>query len=341
MACPPDKIMNPSTGRCVLITGALGRKLLGASKCDETTQVLNPTSSRCVLKSGKIGKAILAQLQQAGPSRPVAPQRRPAIRTRNSPSTNLGNVGRPGPGSVNSTGRSGPRGRSRPRKSAAPRRMVNAAMSTRTKLLNRLKSTCHNDSDPVSLDEFKGMTDKQLSSIVKLGAGKRKKNCYELDTMYEVYKTAVKDNRPVRDPLNPGYTVTPKEIDSINRLMRKRNPNYQPPRRQVMEYPRGAQLRFTPDGRFYRIVVDGVVPRLDLGVVPGDIGVADTGSLDSTSEVLLAGIQQLWDARRLLVSADPVRCCVVHLRKEKQYWQGPDKIRKFLNMIDEVRQLLG
>ena len=330
--------MNPSSGRCVLKTGAIGKKLLGASKCNEATQVLNPASRRCVLKSGKIGKAILAQAapnpaQRQGPSNPARQpntQRPPASPATNmrQPSINQGNL--------NSNGRSRP-GRSRPRKAAAPRRMVDA----RSKLLAKLESKCFNDSDPVSLDDFKDMTERQLKNIVQVGAGKRKKNCYELDTMYEVYKKAVNDNRPVRDPLNPGYTVTQKEIDSINKLMRKRNPRYQPPQRRVMEYPRGAQLRFTPDGRYYRIFVDGVMPRLDLGVVPGDIGVADTGSLDTTSEVLLAGIRQLWDARRLLASADPVRCCMVHLHKEKPYWQGPDKIRKFLNMLDEVRQLLG
>ena len=86
--CPEGKVLNPKTGRCVLKTSPLGKKIMkekkgsrGSSrrkssrkkssgkysshresspsfKCKKT-QILNPKTGRCVLKSGKIGQEIL------------------------------------------------------------------------------------------------------------------------------------------------------------------------------------------------------------------------------------------------------------------------------------------
>lgn len=79
MACDKNKVLNPSTGRCVLKTGKIGKLLLQKDqkgqkgkkdqkdqkgkkgqniKC-KSNQVLNPNTGRCVLKSGKIGKSLL------------------------------------------------------------------------------------------------------------------------------------------------------------------------------------------------------------------------------------------------------------------------------------------
>jgi hypothetical protein len=68
--CEKDKILNPSSGRCVLKTGKIGKELLKKKsnklsprkgmeqKCDKD-KILNPSSGRCVLKTGKIGKELL------------------------------------------------------------------------------------------------------------------------------------------------------------------------------------------------------------------------------------------------------------------------------------------
>lgn len=51
-----DHILNPETGRYVLKTGAIGRRLL-AARCTADT-ILNPATGRCVNKNGAIGKKL-------------------------------------------------------------------------------------------------------------------------------------------------------------------------------------------------------------------------------------------------------------------------------------------
>lgn len=49
--CPPDKVLNPVSGRCVSKTGAIGKKLtMKAKKTCPPGKVLNPVSGRCVSK---------------------------------------------------------------------------------------------------------------------------------------------------------------------------------------------------------------------------------------------------------------------------------------------------
>jgi len=68
--CPPNKIFNPNTNRCVLKSGAIGKKILASliiKKSDiikdcPPDKIFNPNSNRCVLKSGAIGKKLLASL---------------------------------------------------------------------------------------------------------------------------------------------------------------------------------------------------------------------------------------------------------------------------------------
>jgi len=79
MICPPDKIFNPATGRCVKRTGKIGKELLKReNKSKETKEVktkpknkqkqdcppdkiLNPATGRCVKRTGKIGRELLKQ----------------------------------------------------------------------------------------------------------------------------------------------------------------------------------------------------------------------------------------------------------------------------------------
>ena len=72
--CPPDKILNPATNRCVNRTGKIGIKLLAdtptsdtptsdtpnqekTKKCDKD-KILNPATNRCVKRTSKIGKSL-------------------------------------------------------------------------------------------------------------------------------------------------------------------------------------------------------------------------------------------------------------------------------------------
>ena len=100
--CPPDKILNPATGKCVLLRGAVGKKLVakelgkrpatnagrpnaagpsrpnaaGPSRSPPAAdpcppdKILNPATGKCVLRSGPIGKKIE---KGKGPAADVVP----------------------------------------------------------------------------------------------------------------------------------------------------------------------------------------------------------------------------------------------------------------------------
>jgi hypothetical protein len=52
--CPPSKVMNPETYRCVARKGVAGRYILG-TEC-RADQYLNTATNRCVTKTGRKGK---------------------------------------------------------------------------------------------------------------------------------------------------------------------------------------------------------------------------------------------------------------------------------------------
>jgi hypothetical protein len=84
--CPPDKILNPQTDRCVSKTGAIGKKILlellnknknkpkskkeiKGNECPDD-KILNPQTNRCVSKTGAIGKKILLELLNENKNKP-------------------------------------------------------------------------------------------------------------------------------------------------------------------------------------------------------------------------------------------------------------------------------
>ena len=61
--CPPGKIRNPKTGRCVKDTGAIGKKLkapLEAPSPCPPGKIRNPKTRRCVKETGAVGKLLMA-----------------------------------------------------------------------------------------------------------------------------------------------------------------------------------------------------------------------------------------------------------------------------------------
>jgi hypothetical protein len=70
-SCPPDKILNPATNRCVSKTGAIGKKLIGLVKTKvikidcPPDKILNPITKRCVSKTGAIGKKLIGLVSKS------------------------------------------------------------------------------------------------------------------------------------------------------------------------------------------------------------------------------------------------------------------------------------
>ena len=86
MSCPPDKILNPATGRCVKRSGRIGKRLVDGQAASSSRpnsprrnrcrpdQIINPATGRCVKKTSRIGKR-LVDGQAAPSSRPNSPTR--------------------------------------------------------------------------------------------------------------------------------------------------------------------------------------------------------------------------------------------------------------------------
>ena len=72
-SCGSNKIKNPKTGRCVLKTSPLGKKIMKSSrsstrdinktkkKC-RNDQIINPKTGRCVLKRSTLGRKIMKDM---------------------------------------------------------------------------------------------------------------------------------------------------------------------------------------------------------------------------------------------------------------------------------------
>lgn len=91
--CPPGKIRNPATGRCVKKDGKIGKELMKAKKskkpkksksekiCSDD-QILNPATGRCVKKDGKIGKQLLGEKPAKKKPAKEKPKKKPAKKSK-------------------------------------------------------------------------------------------------------------------------------------------------------------------------------------------------------------------------------------------------------------------
>lgn len=301
-ACPAGMIRNPATGRCVKTTGAIGRRLAAAAAAGA-----NRTPNRTPNRPNRT------------PYVPPAPARTRRRRTEREP--------RRRPPTVAPM-------------NALPERTPSPVVATpTTPSLSNLNARCSNDTDPVMMTEFKNLNRNELKSIVAIGRGARK-HCYMLDSIYGVYATAVRDNNPVKDPLDPSYVLSTAEIKTIDRLMKKRDPAYRPPQRTMMNY-RGYTLEIRPDGAFYHLLVNRPgLSTADFGYIPANIETRNTGSANTTSATMVTVIRELWDQRRLLRTIEPLRPRGVHLFKSKRFW-STDKINKFRALMRELQQIRG
>jgi len=258
--CPPGKIINPATGRCVKI-------------------------------DGKIGKAVLAAA---------------AAKEKKSP-----------------------------KKEESPK-------TKKERILKEIKDKCNNDADPISMDNFEDLSIEELENLVYVGNDK-KKNCYLLDNIYEVYKVAILSKKKPKDPMDPSHELTDSEIADINKKMKNKDSNYLPPKYETPRpYPKGYELAIDLSplyANYFTIrVMNRNVIKHDLGIIPAWIETHHTGSADYTSGVLISNIRELWDKRLLMDTVDS--CCNVTLRRNYIYWQGKTWRQRFIDMCEEVKAKL-
>ena len=262
--CPPGKIVNPATGRCVKVDGKIGKKLAAAAA--------------------------------AAPA---------------------------------------------PKKTVTPKKKKAVKKNDKQAILEKIKTTCNNDADPISMDNFSDMNLEQLNSLVYLG-NKSKKNCYLLENIYELYKTAVMSKKDAKDPMDPSHILTNEEIASINAKMKALDPTYKPPKyKEIRPYPKGYELSIDlsihyPNYFSINVMKNNQV-KYDLGIVPGWVETHHTNSADYTSGVLLSNIRQSWEKGKFMDSVQS--CCNIELRKSFNYWQSNWRV-KFIRLCDQVKNLI-
>jgi hypothetical protein len=271
-------------------------------------KIRNPDTGRYVKIDGVIGKRVLAAAAAAAAAAAMAAV---AIKSKT-----------PSP----------PKSRSPPETSSVKRL-----------ILKELKDKCNNDSDPISLDDFDKLSIKQLNNLVLIGT-KAKKNCYILENIYELYKSAIKSNKAPKDPMDPSHELTNAEINEINNKMKKIDPSYTPPVYvPYVPYPNGFTLNIELSPAYENYFTIKVMRNnrviKDLGVVPGWVDTHHTGSADFTSGVLLANLQNIWESRKFLTDGICSPLIVNILSKSHNYFQSDWK-RKFITLCEKIKEIL-
>lgn len=209
---------------------------------------------------------------------------------------------------------------------------------------DNLKNHCNNLNDPITLEDFKK---EDTKNIVMIGKDTGKKNCYTVESINQVYEKAILSNKIPKDPMNPAHVLTREEIQNIQRLMKKKNIKYIPPVYKVATPYPGYQLVFRnlPGYAYIEIYHNNNTNPFSLGLIPTDIEVADSGSTDVSSAVLIYNLTVLWENRELVtISNDKItpklnifRKWYTNLSNRRQIIQDFIKLcQKVQNKVDEI-----
>ncbi len=307
--CPPGKILNPATNRCVDIDGRVGREVLRQLSNTERRAVLNNYRRRTPNNTRDRG-------QQPGGQQTSerANRLRAAAAT---PLPNRANVTR----QMERMRLNNNRGR------------AEQANAEKSRILRRLQDKCYHTMNGVSLEEFEDLPLEELKNIVMIGSG-AKKSCFQLSTAYNIYKTAVEKSLDPVDPYDEDHVFTEAERADIDRKMRRQDPSYQPPV-PLSVHVSNLRLRFqnaldNMGRRYFAIWVENVrdgTMTLDLGAIPADIEVEDTGSTNLTSAAVAINIETLWNRALMFYSMG------------LQQWNrlsNAERLQRFIRLANDV-----
>jgi len=223
----------------------------------------------------------------------------------------------------------------------------------RTTMLAELREACTVMKDMISLQRFDRMNKKALQLVVRLGprtgpAGLQR--CYYVKNIYELWASAVKDNKQLKDPLTR-EPISGADKDQIMRKVRSLRSDAPDPRDYAQRRDKKLRLdveqvffnysdivsdkykdRTPPpaakgDVGFYNLIVRRPVGKttfliMDLGFVPSDIELDDVnGDANLTSSAVIGSILSLFETGRLMASnVIPYKCCRIHMGKTVKYW---------------------
>jgi len=169
-----------------------------------------------------------------------------------------------------------------------------------TRMLEKIKRDCFNDTDPITMDRFDELGEDELENVVMIGDGKQK-HCMLLNSAYELYARAVKNNQRPRNPIDPGKYLTKEEIADIDKKMKRLNPSYVAPK-YVPPPANNNAFVVELTGDFYHIEIHdkrtGAVKRR-VGFVPAIVEPEHTGNVDHSSAVLITNMEALFEQGKL------------------------------------------
>ena len=226
----------------------------------------------------------------------------------------------------------------------------------REKTIKELKERCIDEYDGITFEEFEDWEDDELKTAIMIGPPNNKR-CYKLDNIYKWVEQLIKDDKPLKDPINIAHEITEEELNLMKEMKKKElgDKYVSPKHKKIVLDTQNVELVISnPDETlikipyhyvryhpykynflypFYHIEIKINIPsttntphrikKIDLGYIPA--GVEPLPGEDSylSSYSVIASIIKLWDMRKLLTVHHPLNnidCCTVELNKNPEYW---------------------
>jgi len=93
------------------------------------------------------------------------------------------------------------------------------------RILRELIENTNSLIEPVTLENFEDMSEDDLKGLILIG-NERVRHAYRPETLYFQYVS--RRGRNIRDPLNPNYELTSKDLENIFEAMRKKYSDFKP-----------------------------------------------------------------------------------------------------------------
>ncbi len=91
--------------------------------------------------------------------------------------------------------------------------------------MKRLERECIDQIDPISLQEFKDMSDEELTTIIPIGKpltrNNNKRNCFKAESLFDYFKTT---QGPHRNPMTR-EEITPDDSARLNHIYYRKHPH--------------------------------------------------------------------------------------------------------------------
>jgi hypothetical protein len=327
-SCPPGKILNPYTLKCVRVTGRRGRELLKEGAVGEVD----------VLRQVAYNRPRVRQTVKA-PRAPVVEAPCPPGTVRN-PSTRR---------CIKETGRLFRR-LQRPGSDVPLRLPLGTAevapLGDRTSVLEWATANCSNNRDPLTGISFATADSTTLQELIRL----HNRTCTLANPLHTKVTAEHKVGQVATMPGDPRTTMTLDDFQALRNAMRRRIPDYRLPARKHMPPPPNWKLYIASDNRsgpefasiMYvdvtkaRMTAQGPIYHVESVMV--DMGFLPI-QMDTYTPMMFVDLFRRLDAANRLLLAVPGGWKPVVTPPTKAYWES-DRSRKLAKYYADLQASL-